>query len=94
MRGSDVNRPAASVRSTSKSACSRLATSAAKRSLSPKRISSSAMASFSLTIGTTPSPSKSLSVSRACRYWDRSQKSRGASRTWPPTSPAAASERS
>ena len=35
----------------------RLATSAASRSLSPKRISSSATASFSLTTGTTPSAS-------------------------------------
>ena len=52
--GSSVSRPAVSVSSTSSSAPTRWATSAASRSLSPKRISSSATASFSLTTGTTP----------------------------------------
>ena len=54
-RGSAVSRPAVSVSSTSSAAPTRWATRAARRSLSPKRISSSAMASFSLTTGTTPS---------------------------------------
>ena len=58
-------------------------TSAARRSLSPKRISSSATASFSFTIGTTSSASSASSVPRACRYWPRWEKSSGASRTWP-----------
>ena len=53
-RGSAVNRPGASVSSTRRWAPTRWATSAASRSLSPKRISSSATASFSLTMGTTP----------------------------------------
>ena len=50
--------PGVSVSSTSRSAPTRWATSAARRSLSPKRISSSAMASFSLMTGTTPSSSR------------------------------------
>ena len=50
-RGSAESRPSVSVSSTSSSAWTRWATRAASRSLSPKRISSSAMASFSFTIG-------------------------------------------
>ena len=53
-----MSTPGVSVSSTSRSAPTRWATSAAMRSLSPKRISSSAMASFSLTTGTTPSSSR------------------------------------
>ena len=68
----------------------RWATRAASRSLSPKRISSSAMASFSLTTGTTPSSSSRPSVPRAWRYCWRTPKSSGASSTWPPTRPCAA----
>ena len=56
-RGSAVKRPAVSVSSTSTSARTMFATSAAMRSLSPNRISSSATVSFSLTIGITPSSS-------------------------------------
>ena len=52
--GSAVSRPGVSVRSTRSSARTRWATRAASRSLSPKRISSSATASFSFTTGTTP----------------------------------------
>ena len=70
-RGSAVNRPGVSVSSTSRSAPTRWATSAARRSLSPKRISSSAMASFSLTTGTQPSSSRRASVWRAWRYCRR-----------------------
>ena len=50
-RGSAVSTPGVSVSMTSRSAPTRCATSAARRSLSPKRISSSAIASFSFTIG-------------------------------------------
>ena len=57
-RGSSVSSPAVSVRRTRTSALTRWATSAASRSLSPNRISSSATASFSLTTGTTPSSSR------------------------------------
>ena len=89
-RGSSVSRPAVSVSSTRRSAPTRWATSAASRSLSPKRISSSATASFSLTTGTTPSSSSRARVWRACRYWLRWTKSSGASRTWPAASPRAA----
>ncbi len=80
-RGSALSRPGMSVSSTSRSAETRLATSAASRSLSPKRISSSATASFSLTIGTTPSSRSFCRVLRAWRYCDRWTKSRGASNT-------------
>ena len=76
-RGSAVRRPGASVSSTSRSAASRWATSAARRSLSPKRISSSAMASFSLTTGTTPRSRSRPRVARACRYCWRIVKSSG-----------------
>ena len=60
--GSAVSSPAVSVRSTKRSALRRWATRAAMRSLSPKRISSSAMASFSLITGTTPSSSRRCEV--------------------------------
>ena len=55
-----MSRPGVSVSSTSRSAPTRWATRAARRSLSPKRISSSATASFSLTTGTTPRSSSRL----------------------------------
>ena len=93
-RGSAVSSPAVSVSSTSRSASTRWATRAARRSLSPKRISSSAMASFSLTTGTTPSSSRRCSVARAWRYCWRTTKSSGASSTWPATRPCSASTRS
>ena len=73
-RGSAVNRPGVSVRSTSTSAATRWETRAAMRSLSPKRISSGATASFSFTTGTQPSSSRRVSVWRAWRYWRRSTK--------------------
>ena len=82
-RGSAVSRPGVSVSRTSRSAPTRWATRALSRSLSPKRISSSATASFSLTTGTTPSSSRWASVPRACRYCWRWTKSSGASSTWP-----------
>ncbi len=88
-RGSAVSSPSVSVSRTSRSAPTRLATSAASRSLSPKRISSSATASFSLTTATTPSASSAARVSRACRYCPRCEKSRGASSTWPTARPTA-----
>ena len=59
-------------------------TRAAMRSLSPKRISSLAMASFSLMIGTQPSSINRISVLRACRYCVRSMKSLGTNNTWAP----------
>ncbi len=57
--GGPSYRPSTSESSTSRSACTRCATRAARRSLSPKRISEVATVSFSLTIGRTPS-SRSL----------------------------------
>ena len=89
-RGSSVKSPAVSVSSTNWSAPTRWATRAARRSLSPNRISSSATASFSLTTGTTPRSSSRANVRRAWRYWLRWMKSNGASRTWPARSPTAA----
>ena len=86
-RGSAVSRPGVSVSKTRSSAPTRCATSAASRSLSPKRISSSATASFSLTTGTTPSAARWRSVPRACRYCVRWTKSSGASSTWPASTP-------
>ena len=94
VRGSAVNSPAVSVSSTSTSAPTMWATSAAMRSLSPKRSSSSAMASFSFTTGTTASSSRRVNVSRAWRYCDRAKKSLGVSSTWPLTMPWAANESS
>ncbi len=84
-RGSAVSKPGASVSSTSRSAAMRWATRAARRSLSPKRISSSAMASFSFTTGTTPRSSRRPRVARAWRYCWRTVKSSGASSTCPLT---------
>ena len=52
--GSASYRPSTSLSRTSRSACTRWATSAASRSLSPNRISLVATVSFSLTIGSTP----------------------------------------
>ena len=74
-RGSAVSTPAVSVSSTNRSAPASWATSAAMRSLSPKRISSLASASFSLTMGTAPSSSRCPRVARACRYCRRTTKS-------------------
>ena len=67
-RGSADSRPGVSVSRTSSPAPTRWATSAARRSLSPKRISSSATASFSLTTGTAPSSRRRRTVPRAWRY--------------------------
>ena len=89
VRGSAVYKPPMSVSNTSASAPTLCATSAAMRSLSPKRISSLAMASFSLMIGTQPSSSKRPRVWRACKYCVRSMKSFGTSNTCAPISPRA-----
>ncbi len=88
--GSAVNSPGVSVSRAMRSAPTRFDTRAARRSLSPKRISSSATASFSLTMGTTPSSSRWSRVWRACRYCWRWKKSSGASSTWPATRPCRA----
>ena len=94
-RGSEVKTPAASVSSTNSSAPTSWATRAAMRSLSPNRISSSATASFSLTIGSTSSSSNRVSVERAWRYCRRLTKSVGANSTWPGTTrPSMASKTS
>jgi hypothetical protein len=65
--GSAVYRPSTSDSSTRASACTRWATRAASRSLSPKRISWVATVSFSFTIGMTPSASSRSSVRLALR---------------------------
>ena len=65
--GSASNRPSWSVRITNRSASTRLATRAARVSLSPKRISSVTTVSFSLTTGTTEKPSSVSRVLRAFR---------------------------
>lgn len=65
--GSPVQRASTSERSTSRSAWTRAATRAANRSLSPKRISSVATVSFSLTIGTARRSSSLRSVRYALR---------------------------
>ena len=75
--GSSVSTPAASVSKISISALTRFAIKADIRSLSPHLISSSAIASFSFTIGTTPKSSKRSSVAPACRYWLLMRKSSG-----------------
>ena len=67
LRGSSVYRPSTSERITSRSASTRCATIPARLSLSPKRISSTATVSFSLMIGTTPNPSRAVSVCRELR---------------------------
>ena len=61
-RGLPVYRPSISLTSTSASASTRRATVADRLSLSPKRISSTATVSFSLTMGTTPSSSSRWKV--------------------------------
>ena len=63
-RGSPRCRPSTSESRTSSRASSRIATCAARKSLSPKVISSVAVVSFSLTTGTTP---HSISRRRVCR---------------------------
>ena len=85
--GSAVKRPGVSVNKTNKSASTKCATSAAILSLSPKRISSSAIASFSFTTGTTSKSIRVVSVFRACKYWERTKKSSGASKTCPANRP-------
>ena len=70
-----------------RSASTRHATSAASVSLSPKRICSTEMVSFSFTMGTTPSSSRRSNVSRACRYARRSAVSRRVSSTVDVTMP-------
>ena len=67
MRGSAVNSPSASVSSTSRSAASRIATWAARKSLSPNEISSVVVVSFSLITGITRHSSSFRSVWRAFR---------------------------
>ena len=66
-RGSPVNRPSVSVSRTSRSAPMSTATCAARKSLSPKEISSVVVVSFSLMTGTTPRSSRRRSVWRAFR---------------------------
>ena len=66
-RGSAVCRPSMSVSSTSSSAPSSTATWAARKSLSPKEISSVVVVSFSLITGTTRQSSSFCSVRRALR---------------------------
>ena len=88
--GSASNRPSVSVSRTRHSAPTRLAMSAARRSLSPKRISSSATASFSLMTGTAPSSMSRVIVSRAWRYCRRAPKSENDSSTWATNRPSAA----
>jgi hypothetical protein len=67
LRGSAVNTPSASVSRSSRSAPSRIATWAARKSLLPKEISSVVVVSFSLMIGTTRQSSSLRSVWRALR---------------------------
>ena len=82
-----------SVSSTSTSASTRWATSAARRSLSPKRISSSAMASFSLTTGTHAELEQALQRLAGVEVLARGRRSRsGVSSTWPATTPCSASD--
>ena len=65
--GFAVYSPSMSESITMRSASMRQATSAAKVSLSPKRICSTDTVSFSFTMGTTDSSRSRVSVSRACR---------------------------
>ena len=67
VRGSAVNRPSMSVSRTSRSAPMRIATWAARKSLSPKEISSVVVVSFSLMTGTTLQSSSRRRVWRALR---------------------------
>ena len=87
VRGLDVYKPSISVNKIRTSAFSRCDSSAEIWSLSPKRISSLAIASFSLTTGTQPSSISRSRVSRACKYCVRSTKSCGTSRTCAATKP-------
>ena len=66
-RGSAVYSPSVSVSITSRSAPTRSATWAARKSLSPKEISSVVVVSFSLMTGTTRQSSSLRSVWRALR---------------------------
>ena len=66
-RGSAVNSPSVSVKTSSSSACSRIATCAARKSLSPNEISSVVVVSFSLITGTIRQSSSLRSVWRALR---------------------------
>ena len=66
-RGSAVCSPSELVRITRRPAPTRIATWAARKSLSPKVISSVAVVSFSLTTGTAPHSSSLPSVWRALR---------------------------
>ena len=66
-RGSAVDTPSASVSSTSTSAAIRMATWAARKSLSPNEMSSVVVVSFSLITGTTSHASSLRSVWRAFR---------------------------
>jgi hypothetical protein len=66
-RGSAVWTPAVLVSSTSSRASSMIATCAARKSLSPKVISSVAVVSFSFTTGTARQASSRASVWRAFR---------------------------
>ena len=74
--------PSTLVRNTSRSAESMLATSAARTSLSPNRISSTATVSFSLMIAIASHSSSEVSVLRMLRYRVRSSKSSRVSSTW------------
>ncbi len=67
VRGSAVYRPSMSDSMTSASALAICATCAARRSLSPKRISAVATVSFSLIIGTAPRRRIVFTVERALR---------------------------
>ena len=71
-----------------------MATCAASASLSPKAISSVAVASFSLTIGTAPSAKSAVIAWRALTYAARSPTSPAVSRIWAAGTPSRASARS
>jgi hypothetical protein len=81
-RGGSVYSPSTSVRITSRSAATRFTTVAERLSLSPKRISSVATVSFSLTMGTTPSSSSLSNVCRALRNRSRSSRPARVTSTW------------
>ncbi len=87
--GSAVISPSTSERIISRSAPTRLATSADNVSLSPIWISSVATVSFSLMMGITPRASNASSVRRALTYWRRTAKSRWVRRTCPTRRPTA-----
>ena len=77
--------------STSMSALVICATRAARRSLSPNRISAVATVSFSLTIGTAPSASSCAKVARAFKCRRRSSVSSGVKRICATVMPCRAS---